>query len=413
MSRKERIVCGLDVGSWKICIALLLVHGNGRLEVIGTGYSSSSGVTKGVIVNLEAAAASIRGAAREAALQSGITADWVTAGISGDHIQSCNCYGTIPIKGRNWEVTTGDMAHVIRAAQSSIPIPVGREAIHVLPQEFILDNRGGIVNPVGLTAQRLDARVHLITCDSAVSQNLINAINRARMRVRKIVLHSIASGEAVLTPDEKEVGAAVVDIGGGTTDIALFVTNSTCFTSVLSVGGANFTRDLVDGAQTSPEEAERVKKEWGSVLTGGIEDDEMITIGGLGTRGARKILRKEACGYLQDRGLELMEFVRDEILRSSARAKLIAGTVLTGGGSTLEGMVEMSSDILEMPVRLGVPQGIDALPAQLAHPSYAGALGLAVLEARNFDGRKERTGIPNPPNPPNSLIDRILSWARD
>jgi cell division protein FtsA len=407
VSKKEPIVCGLDIGTTKICMMIVRVLPDGRLEVVSSGYSNSGGLKKGVVVDLEEAAASIRKAAEEAELKSGILVDWVTIGISGDHIQSYNCHGAVSIEGKNQEVTQEDTAQVIHAAQS-IPIEPGREIIHVLPQEFFLDNRGDIHNPVGLTGSRLDVDIHVVTCDSALNQNLINAVNKAEMRVKKVVLQQLASAEAVLTRDEKELGVAVIDIGGGTTDIALFVKNAIRFSSVLPVGGAHFTRDLAIGLRTPIEDAERIKKEPGSVVLEGIADDEVVVTPGVGTRGPRDLPRKMICEILRARAVELLELVKDQITKSGEHEQLLAGAVLTGGGSMLNGIIELAEEILEMPVRQGFPKDVQGLTEELSHPVYAGAIGLAVFEAHSDTGPKKRPGRAN--SAP-WLINRILSWV--
>ncbi len=408
MKKKERIVCGLDVGTWKTCAVIVRVQGDGRLEVLGTGTAGSDGLVKGVIVNLEAVAASVRKAADEAELKSDFSIDWVTAGITGDHVKSDNCRGAISIKRKHLEVAAEDVDLVVLAAQSSIPIPAERDIVHVLPQEFLLDNRGSIRNPVGLTGLRLDANIHLVTCERAPMQNLFNAVNKARMRVRKVVLHSLASSEAVLSPEEKEVGTVVIDIGGGTTNLAILVKNMVRFTSVIAIGGGNFTKDLYEQLPTTPEEAERVKKEFGNLRPENIAKDEMVTVRGIGTRDTRQVSRKVLCEYLRERAAELLEFVRDNILHSGAHQRLIAGAVLTGGGSMLDGMIELASEILGMSVRSGIPQGLDGLSPELAHPNYACPMGLAILGARDLS-RAKKNGVPASTH---SMINRILAWAR-
>lgn len=406
MSKKERIVCGLDVGSGKTCIVGARAHCDGRLEVIGSGYASSCALTKGVMVNLEEAAASIRRAAQELESESGISVDWVVAGISGDHIQSHNLRGAIAVKGKHQEVTAENMAQVIHAAQA-VSLPLEREVLHVLPQEFFLDTYDGIKNPVGLTGSQLEANVHVVTCDSALIQNLVNAVNRAQMRVRKVAFQSLASGEAVLTPDEKEHGAALIDIGGGTTGVALFVRDSVCFASVIPVGGGHFTSDLVEGISTPSEEAERVKKEFGSVWPERIADEEVISVRGFGTRGVRDLPWKEVCDILRCRAVELLRIVKNVIDRSGWCEQLVTGAVLTGGGSMLGGILELAAEILEMPVRQGIPQGLNGLSPSLAHPAYAGAIGLALLDVQDTSRRWKRHNR-SASAPP--WIDGFLSW---
>jgi cell division protein FtsA len=406
VSKKERIVCGLDIGTTKICMLIARARSDDTLEIISSGYADSFGLRKGLVVDLEEAAASIRKAAEEAELKSGISVDWVTVGVSGDHIQSFNCHGAVQIEGKHHEVLQNHVDQVIRAAQS-IPIPADREIIHVLTQEFFLDNRGEIQNPVGLTGSRLDVNIHVVTCDSALNQNLINAVNRAEMRVRKVVLQQLASAESVLTRDEKELGTAIVDIGGGTTDIALFQRNAIRFTSVLPVGGAHFTRDLAIGLRTPVDHAERIKKESGNVLLEGIAEDEVVEIAGVGTREARGISRITACRILRDRAMELLELVKDQLERGTDRDQLIGGVVLTGGGCLLGGMVELAEQVLQLPVRQGLPCGIQGLSDELSHPVYATAIGLAMLGARQPETAKKTPGKSSS----SWFVDRFLSWV--
>jgi cell division protein FtsA len=380
------------------------VNTNGKLEMFSSGFSRSHGIAKGLVVNLEEVVASIRHAAEEAESKTDISANCVVVGISGSHIQSHNFRGVVEVQGKHGEVTAQDMQNAIRAA--SIPLPQERELIHILPREFFLNGRGGIRNPVGLAGPQLDINLHLISCDSAISQSLINAANKAQIKVKRIILQSIASGEAVLTQEEKELGIAVIDIGGGTTDIAVYVEGSICFSSVIPVGGAHFTRDLVEGLHTSREEAERIKIEFGSVLPERIPPEATIAIQGLGMRGSYNFPRKEICEYLYDRGAELLELVKDDIFHSGMSEKLVAGAVLTGGGSLMEGIVELAERILEMPVRQGIPMGYEGLTSELAHPVYACAVGLTILEAQK-DAHQYL--LNKPPSTP-SWPDKILSW---
>jgi cell division protein FtsA len=382
-------------------------HTDGSLEVISTGYANSSGLTKGVVVDLDEAAASIRKAADEAETKSGVSVDWVTVGAAGDHFQGFNSHGAITIDGNHQEVTAEAMAQVIRAAQS-IPIPPDREVIHVLPQEFFLDDHGGIQNPVGLSGSRLDVNIHVVTCQSSLNQNLINAVNRAQMRVKKVILQQLASAEAVLTKDERELGTAVIDIGGGTTDIAIFIKNAIQFTKVLPVGGTHFTRDLAIGLQTPMEEAERLKKESGTLLTERVLNDETVLVPGMGTRAARSFSRSVICEILRDRAIELLELVKDQLWKAVENERLIAGVVVTGGGSMLDGMIELAEETLGLPVRQGLPLGIRGLTEELAHPVYATAIGLALFGADEAGFRKQSVGKTN--GTP-GFFNRILSWA--
>ena len=261
--------------------------------------------------------------------------------------------------------------------------------IHVLPQEFFLDDQGSIQNPVGLYGSRLDVNIHVVTCQSALNQNLINAVNRAQMRVKKVILGQLASAEAVLTKDERELGTALIDIGGGTTDIAIFVRNAVQFTKVLPVGGAHFSRDLAIGLQTPMEHAERIKKDLGTVLIERIREGETAEVPGMGTRPARSVPRTAVCEILRDRAVELLELVKDQIWKAVENERLIAGAVITGGGSMLDGMVELAEETLGMPVRQGLPMGVRGLTEELSHPVYATAIGLALCAAQEAGLRKK------------------------
>ncbi|MGD0102077.1 MAG: cell division protein FtsA [Acidobacteriota bacterium] len=405
--KKDRIICGLDVGTTKICLMIARAHRDGSLELLSTGYADSSGLKKGVVVDLEEAAASIQKARDEAELKSNISVDWVTISAAGDHFQGFNSHGAITIEGSHQEVTADNMTAVIRAAQS-VPIPPDREVIHILPQEFFLDDQGGIQNPVGLYGSRLDVNIHVVTCQSALNQNLINAVNRAQMRVKKVVLGQLASAEAVLTKDERELGTALIDIGGGTTDIAIFVRNAVQFTKVLPVGGAHFSRDLAIGLQTPMEHAERIKKDLGTVLIERIREGETAEVPGMGTRPARPVPRTAVCEILRDRAVELLELVKDQIWKAVQNERLIAGAVITGGGSMLDGMVELAEETLGMPVRQGLPMGVRGLTQELSHPVYATAIGLALCAAQEAGLRnKSRQKASSSPWP----FSRILQWA--
>jgi cell division protein FtsA len=404
--KKDRIICGLDVGTTKICMMIATAHPDGSLQLISAGYADSKGLKKGMVVDLEEAAASIRKAASEAERESGLSVDWVTVGASGDHFQSFNSHGAITIEG-NQEISAQQMEQVIKAA-TSVAIPADREIIHILPQEFFLDDHGGIQNPIGLYGSRLDVNVHVVTCHSSLNQNLINAVNRADMRVNKVVLQQLASAEAVLTKDERELGAAVIDIGGGTTDIAVFMKGAVQFTKVLPVGGIHFTRDLAIALQTPMDDAERIKKDWGTVLTERASDDELVEAPGIGTRSGRSFSKRYICKILRDRAIELLELTRDQLFKTVGNEQLIAGVVLTGGCGMLDGMQELAEEILGMPVRLGLPLGIKGLKSDFSHPGYATAIGLILFSAAGSRERKKNQGKPAGST---WFVSRILQWA--
>jgi cell division protein FtsA len=405
VKRKEQIICGLDVGTQKTCLVVARSYPNGKLEVVGSGFAISCGLTKGVIVNSAEVVNSIRRALEDLQLRFNSSVSSVVAGISGYHIKSHIFRGAVPVQGKHSEITVRDVQNALRAAQS-IPLSPERDIIHLIPKDFVVNSRGGITNPVGLTGSQLDVDLHVISCDAALNQSLINAANKAQIEVRRTVIQSIASGEAVLTPEEKEAGTVVIDIGGGTTDIAVFVNNSIHYASVIPVGGEHFTQDLVAGLRSSRKEAERIKTELGNVLPELIAEDEMVAVEGLGMRGTYDFPRKKICVYLRARGAELLDLVKKDLVDSGLNGRLIAGAVLTGGGSLMEGILELAENILEMPVRRGFPRGFQGRTEEMAHPSYACALGLTIVEAQKI----AQQDIQDNSTRMTSLMDRILSW---
>ena len=378
--KKNPIICGLDVGASKICMVIAREHVDGSLELLSHGYSESRGLNKGVVVNLDDAAAAIRKAAGEAEKKINMSADWVRLGAGGEHFESFNSRGAVSITGERQEVTADLASQVITASQSLV-IPTDREIVHVLPQEFFLDGQGGIKNPVGLFGSQLDVNVHIMTCQSALIQNLINAVNRAEMRVQKVVAQPLAAAEAVLTKDEKELGAVMIDIGGGSTSVAVFQRNAVRFTTILPIGGYSFTRDLAYGLQTPIEEAERIKKASGTVLTEPIEDDDHIPVPGIGTHSTRTVGRKKISGILRARAVELLELINERLRAAADESQLVAGIVITGGGSMLDGMLELTEEYLDMPARRGLPMGIQGLNDELSRPECASAVGLTLFGA--------------------------------
>ena len=399
MSRKKnRIFCGIDVGASKVCMLIARELPDGGLELMSSGHAESRGLVKGVVVDLDAVAASIRKAADEAEKIADISVESVALGAGGDHFQSFNSRGAVTVMGERQEVTLELATQVIEASKS-ILLPPDREIKHTLPQEFFLDGRGGIKNPVGLFGSQLDVNVHIITYQSALLQNLINAVNRAEMRVQNVIAQPLAAAEAVLTKDEKELGAAVIDIGGGSTNIAVIRQNAVLFTEILPVGGRNFTLDLAVGIKTPIEEAERVKKDSGTVLTEISDSEKSMTIPGIGARPSHKVTRGDIRDILRARAMELLELVHDRLRQTADGAPLIAGVVITGGGSQLNGMTELAENIFGMPARQGAPLGIMGLNKELLNPKYAAVVGLTLLGMKDSDAR-----------PQQKILDRIRKF---
>jgi cell division protein FtsA len=400
--KKNPIICGLDAGASSICMVIARENAEGELELVSYGHAVSQGLNKGVVVNLDDAAAAIRKAAGEAEKKADMQADWVRLGAGGDHFQSLNSRGAVTVAGERQEVTSELASQVIGAAQSLF-VPADREIVHVLAQEFFLDGQGGIKNPVGLFGSQLDVNVHIISCQSALIQNLINAVNRADLRVQKVIAQPLAAAEAVLTRDEKELGAAVIDIGGGSTSLAVFHKSSVRFTKTLPVGGQTFTRDLAIGLQTSIEDAEQIKIDYGTVLTENVDEEDHVTVPDIGTRPPRNVKRKTISGYLHPRAMELLEMIEGQLRIATEGNQLIAGVVITGGGSMLDGMMELTEEYLEMPVRRGLPMGIKGLTEEMMIPEYATAVGLTLF------GAGESMPVPTVRGA-QRFFGKILSW---
>ena len=397
------IICGLDVGASKICMVIVREQADDAPELVSYGFAGSQGLNKGVVVNLDDAAVAIRKAVTQAEKKVNMSSDWVRLGAGGDHFQSFNSRGAVTVAGERQEVTPELASQVIGAAQSLV-VPPDREIVHVLAQEFFLDGHGGIKNPVGLFGSQLDVNVHIMTCQSALIQNLINAVNRAEMRVQKVIAQPLAAAEAVLTRDEKELGVAMIDLGGGSTNIAVFQQNAVQFTKTLPVGGHSFTRDLAIGLQTPIEDAERIKKDWGTVLSEKIDEEELVSVPGIGTRPSRTVERKVIGAILRARATELLELIDSHLRMATDGSRLVAGIVITGGGSMLDGMLELAEEFFDMPVRLGLPMGIQGLKDELLRPEYATAVGLTLFPAGG--------SMPGPsPKGAQWFIGKFLSWV--
>lgn len=382
MAKREDMVIGLDIGTTKICAIVGERVGDG-IDVVGIGTHPSKGLRKGVVVNIESTVQSIQKAIEEAELMAGCEIGGIYAGIAGGHIRSVNSHGVIAIKDR--EVREGDIRRVIDAARA-ISMPLDREVIHIFPQEFVIDDQDGIKEPLGMSGVRLEAKVHIVTGAVASAQNIIKCANRAGLNVSDIVLQSYASSEAVLTPEEKEVGAAIVDIGGGTTDIAVFYGGNVKHTAELTLGGDHITWDVGIGLRTPPLEAEKIKKKFGCAMTSLVKRDEAIDVPSIGGRRSRSLARALLAEIIEPRVEEILNLVRAEIDRSGHRDLLASGVVLTGGTSLLEGIVELAEQVLDLPVRRGVPQGIGGLVDVVNSPAYATGVGLVLYGAKHMNG---------------------------
>jgi cell division protein FtsA len=402
-NNRENLIVGLDIGTTKICAIVGNLTEDG-LDIVGIGTSPSRGLRKGVVINIESTVESIRKALREAELMAGCEIRSVFAGIAGGHIKGFNSQGVIAIKNR--EVTTEDVNRVIDAAKA-LAIPMDREVIHVLPQEFIIDDQDGIKEPLGMSGVRLEAKVHIVTGAVASAQNIVKSCNRASVNVSDIVLEQLASSDAVLSADEKELGVALIDIGGGTTDIAIFVDGAIKHTSVLSLGGNHLTNDIAVGLRTPMAEAEKIKKQYGCCMTSMVGKDETIEVPSVGGREPRVLSRQLLAEILEPRVEEIFTLVNREIIRSGYEELIASGVVITGGTTILPGMPEMAEQIFNLPVRRGLPQGIGGLIDVVNSPIYATGVGLVKYGSRNMKAHKFMIGQENVFD---KVVRRMKEW---
>lgn len=379
--RGGEILVGLDIGTTKICAIVGEVTADG-INIIGLGSHPSKGLRKGVVVNIEATVASIQRAIEEAEAMSGAQLNEVYTGIAGGHIKSFASRGVVALKDK--EVREQDIARVIDQAKT-VNVPVDREVIHVLPQEFIVDDQPGIREPLGMTGTRLEAKVHIVTGAVASAQNIVKSANKAGLTVADIVLQPLASSEAVLTDDEKELGVCLIDIGGGTTDIAIFENGSIVHTAVIALGGDNLTNDVAVGLRTPMECAEQIKRQYGAALTSIVDPSEMIEVPSAGGRPARTARRAFLCEILEPRVEEIFQLVHLEVERHGYGELLTSGVVITGGSTLLAGMTELAEEVMGAPVRRGVPRGIGGLVEVVKSPVYATGVGLVLYAARHHE----------------------------
>ena len=401
-------VVGLDIGTTKISCVVADVMDNGRIHIIGLGETPSRGLRKGVVVNLNATVDAVKNCLQQAELMAGIDIETAVVGIAGGHIRSFNSRGVVAVSGRDRTVTQEDIDRVMEAARA-VNIPNDREILHVLPQEYVLDDQGSISSPMGMTGSRLEANVHIITAASTSVQNLVTCVNRAGVEVQDTVLEQLASSESVLTDDERELGVALIDIGGGTTDLAIFERGSKWHTSVLPVGGDHFSNDLAVGLRTPVPEAEKLKIRYGCALSSQVREDETIEVPTVGGRKPRLLSRQVMAEILQPRAEEIFNLILKEITTAGFERVLNAGIVLTGGGSLLPGMVEVAEQVFDLPVRHGLPTGADGLVEPASGPEFATVIGLALYGAHHASSTtgarlRLRPGIVG------AFNDRLRSW---
>ncbi len=391
MGKKTPLVVGLDIGTTKICTVVGEIE-DGQVNIIGLGTHPSKGLRKGVVINIESTVQSIKKAVEEAELMADCHITSVYAGIAGGHIKGINSHGVIAIK--NKEIGHNDVKRVIDAA-SAVAIPMDREVIHIIPQEFIVDDQDGIKDPVGMSGVRLEGRVHIVTGAITSAQNIIKCANRAGLDVDDIVLEQLGSSEAVLTPEEKELGVAIIDIGGGTTDLVIFSNGSIKHTAVFSLAGNHITSDISMGLRTPIEEAEKIKIRYGCALTSMIGRDETIEVPSVGGRKPRILSRQTLGEIIEPRVEEILTLVHNEVVRTGFSNLIASGIVLTGGSSIMEGVPELAEQIFNVPVRRGVPIGIGGLVDLVSSPMYATGVGLVLYGSRNKSKSRFKVGEGN------------------
>jgi len=400
MSKKseKRMVVGLDIGTSKVVAIVGEVGSDGGVEIIGIGSHPSRGLKKGVVVNIESTVQSIQRAVEEAELMAGCQIEAVYAGIAGSHVKSLNSHGIVAIKER--EVGPGEVERVIDAAKA-VAIPADQRILHVLPQEFIIDDQEGIREPIGMSGVRLEAKVHLVTGAVSAAQNIIKCVRRCGLEVDDIILEQLASSHSVLTDDEKELGVCLVDIGGGTTDIAVFTEGAIRHTAVIPIAGDQVTNDIAVALRTPTQNAEEIKVKYACALRTLTNPEETIEVPGVGDRASRRLARQTLAEVVEPRYEELLGLVQAELRRAGFEDMCAAGVVLTGGSAKMEGVSELAEEVFHMPVRIGVPQGVSGLADVVRNPIHATGVGLLLFGQQDDGGG-------------NALVDEGVSgiWSR-
>ncbi len=389
MGRKtdKNLIVGLDIGTSKVVAIVGEIVGEDEVEIIGIGSNPSRGLKRGVVVNIESTVHSIQRAIEEAELMAGCEIHSVYAGIAGSHIRSLNSHGIVAI--RDNEVTASDVDRVIDAARA-VAIPADQKILHILPQEFVVDSQEGVKEPIGMSGVRLESKVHMVTGAVSAAQNIIKCVRRCGLEVDDIILEQLASSQSVLTDDEKELGVCLVDIGGGTTDIAVFTEGAIRHTAVIPIAGDQVTNDIAVALRTPTQHAEDIKIQYACALTQLASPDETIEVPSVGDRPARRLARQTLAEVVEPRYEELFTLVQAELRRSGFEDMIAAGIVLTGGSAKMEGAVDLAEEIFHMPVRLGVPQYVTGLSDVVRNPIHATGVGLLL-----FGLRQQRESLPN------------------
>ncbi len=406
MAKKNALVIGLDIGTFKIGVIVAEVSEQGA-EIVGIGTATSKGLRRGVVNNIEKTVEAIRKAIEEAELMAACEIRTVVAGSAGSHIKGFNSHGVVAVRSR--EVAPGDVERVVDAARA-VALPTDREVLHVLPQEFIVDDQDGIREPVGMAGVRLEARVHIVTGTVSAGQNLIKCCNRAGLHVEDVLAGPLAAAEAVLTPEERELGVALIDLGGGTTDVVVYREGAIHHTAMLPVGGGHVTSDVAAALCTPPAEAERLKQRHGSALASLTPSDQWIEVPGLGGRAPHRLTRRAVAEVIEPRVEEMLTLAKHEIERAGCHHGLSSGVVLTGGGAVLEHTTALAERVFRLPVRLGVPLHLNGLVDVVASPMYSTAVGLVLHGLRQGGHGRRAEGVLGQLG---AVRERMMGWLRD
>ena len=401
----KNLIVGLDIGTSKVVALVGEVAPDGRIDAVGVGSHPSRGLKRGVVVNIESTVQSIQRAVEEAELMAGCEVHSVYAGIAGSHIRSFNSHGIVAI--RDSEVTPVDIDRVIDAAKA-VAIPADQKILHILPQEFIIDYQEGIREPIGMSGVRLESRVHLVTGAVSSAQNIVKCVRRCGLDVADIILEQLASSHAVLSEDEKELGVCMVDIGGGTTDIAIFSEGAIRHTAVIPIAGAQVTNDIAVALRTPTQAAEDIKLKYASVFTGKMDYSQTIDLSGVNERPERKITRGALTEVVRARYEELFALIQGELRRSGLEEFIPSGIVLTGGASKLEGLITLAEQTFDMPIRLGLPQNVSGLSEITSNPIYATGIGLLL---HGYEQQRDRgNSMPMLNNGVSGVWQRMKDW---
>ncbi len=389
MPKPNPYTVAIDIGSSKVGVLIGLTNDDGFMEVVGKGYAVNRGTRKGHVVNVEATVEALKKASEEAEVMAGVEVDRAYVGIAGSDSRSVNSRGMVSVAGKNQEIGRADIRRALEAAQAAA-LPSDREILHAIPQEFIVDDQGGIYDPLGMMGSRVEVAVHLVTCNSTRAKTLLTCVNRAGIEAIEMVFEPLATAEAALTHDERELGVLLLDVGSGTTEYGYFTEGEVHHSGVLPVGSGHFTNDLAMVLRTPFGEAEQIKIRYGCCLPGMLGEEQGISVPAVAGGPPRVVPRSELCGILQPRAEEILSLVREDLLRSGLDGHLRGGVVLTGGGAQLDGVLEMAEQIFNTGVRYGLPQGLGGLVDVISSPTWTTASGL-LLYGQAEEAKKQRS----------------------